>query len=67
MNLQVNGKTVEVKEENISLYDFLVSGQYKLESLVIELNYEIVPREKWKEIILKEKDTIEILRFVGGG
>lgn len=67
MNLKLNGKTVELKEEKVSLYDFLVSKQFELERLVVEVNFEIAPREKWKDIILKENDTIEVLRFVGGG
>ncbi|KYH29199.1 MULTISPECIES: sulfur carrier protein ThiS [Clostridium] len=67
MNLRLNGKTVEIKEENMSLYDFLVSKQFELERLVVELNLEIAPKERWREIILKENDTIEVLRFVGGG
>jgi len=67
VNLRLNGKTVEIKEENMSLYDFLVSKQFELERLVVELNLEIAPKERWREIILKENDTIEVLRFVGGG
>lgn len=67
MNLKLNGKTIEIKEENVSLYDFLVSRQFEPERLVVELNFEIVPKEKWKDVILKENDTIEVLRFVGGG
>lgn len=67
MNLKLNGTTVEIKEEKVSLYDFLVSKQFELERLVVEVNFEIVPRKKWKDIILKENDTIEVLRFVGGG
>lgn len=66
MNLKLNGKTVKIRE-NISLYDFLLSMQFELERLVVELNFEIAPKEKWKDIILKENDTIEVLRFVGGG
>ena len=66
MNLKLNGKTVETKE-NICLYDFLVSMQLELERLVVELNFEIAPKESWKDIILKENDNIEVLRFVGGG
>jgi len=67
MNLKLNGKAIEIKEENVSLYDFLVSRQFEPERLVVELNFEIVPKEKWKDVILKENDTIEVLRFVGGG
>ncbi|HOK42620.1 MAG TPA: sulfur carrier protein ThiS [Thermoclostridium caenicola] len=66
MNLKMNGKTVEA-EENISLYDFLVSKQLEPERLIVELNFEIVPKEQWKDVVLKENDSIEVLRFVGGG
>jgi len=66
MNLKLNGKTVESRE-NVSLYEFLVSMQFELERLVVELNFEIAPKENWKDIILKENDIIEVLSFVGGG
>ncbi|SHJ33302.1 sulfur carrier protein ThiS [Lutispora thermophila] len=67
MNVKFNGRTVEIEEQNVSLYDFLLSKQFELGRLVVELNFEIAPREKWRDIILKDNDTIEVLRFVGGG
>ena len=34
---------------------------------VIEYNYEIIKKDRWRDIPLKENDHIEILSFVGGG
>ena len=35
--------------------------------LAIEHNGVIVPRSRWSEITLAEKDQIEIVRAIGGG
>ena len=37
------------------------------EKVVVELNLEIVPKDKLGEITLKENDEVEIVHFVGGG
>lgn len=37
------------------------------ETLVVEYNREVVPRDRWDAITLKEGDEVELLRFVGGG
>jgi sulfur carrier protein len=35
--------------------------------VVVELNLEIIGKEAWADIVLKDGDRMEILRFVGGG
>jgi thiamine biosynthesis protein ThiS len=35
--------------------------------VAVELNREIVRRERWPETQLKEGDRLEIVHFVGGG
>ena len=37
------------------------------DKIVVELNREIVGKEAWTDLALKENDTMEILSFVGGG
>ncbi|MFO7154969.1 MAG: sulfur carrier protein ThiS [Caldicoprobacter oshimai] len=34
---------------------------------MVEHNYRIVRSEEWQNIVLKENDNLEILKFVGGG
>ncbi|MBF7047831.1 sulfur carrier protein ThiS [Campylobacter volucris] len=47
--------------------DFLNEKGYKVEFIALELNGEIIPRDKFENLILKENDKAEIVTFVGGG
>lgn len=39
----------------------------KADRVAVELNLEIVPRERWEGTTLKDGDKLEIVHFVGGG
>jgi sulfur carrier protein len=39
----------------------------KADRVAVELNRDIVPRERWAETELREGDRLEIVHFVGGG
>ena len=39
----------------------------KPDRVAVELNREIVPRDRWSETLLKDGDRLEIVHFVGGG
>ena len=39
----------------------------KGDRVAVELNREIVPRDRWAETELHEGDRLEIVHFVGGG
>ena len=58
------------KEENTantSLSDYLKDNGYNPESIVIELNGEILNRNNYSSVVLQENDVVEILMFMGGG
>lgn len=64
--MKVNGKDLYL-EQNQSLYDYLQQNNYEISKIAVERNGEIVPRSIYAEVILKDEDTLEIVRFVGGG
>ena len=64
--MRVNGKDTELKGTK-TLTDFLKDNNYNLGRIVIELNGEIVSKDKYNTINLKDNDVIEVLTFVGGG
>ena len=66
MNITVNGK-LETVEPGTTISDFLNSKRLDPEKVVVELNLEIVDREKLGIVKLRENDSLEVLRFVGGG
>jgi len=39
----------------------------KADRVAVELNREIVPRDRWASTYLTEGDRLEVVHFVGGG
>ncbi|AJD03676.1 thiamine biosynthesis protein [Campylobacter lari] len=61
----INGQKLELKE--LRFMDYIKEKQLKIEFIALELNGEIIPRDKFENLILKENDKAEIVTFVGGG
>ena len=64
--MRVNGKDITLRETK-TISDFLKDNNYNLGRIVIELNGEIVSKDKYNTINLKDTDVMEVLTFVGGG
>jgi len=64
--MKLNGSTVSLSM-NQTLYDFLESQKFDITTIAVEHNGKIVPRISYKNVILKDEDTLEVVRFVGGG
>jgi sulfur carrier protein len=66
MQLVVNGQSEEV--DRIATVHELVRLKNLPElQVVLELNGKLIRRDEWGETLVQAGDTIEILRFVGGG
>lgn len=61
----VNGEKVQASGQTIA--EYLNNAGYNAERVVVELNLQIVSKEKYSELTLKKNDSVEILNFVGGG
>ena len=57
MELLINGKKETINDE-IILDDYIKSKVTNPDNVVIEYNHEIVTRDKWKEILIKDGDSI---------
>jgi len=68
MKLQINGEEKTFNSPAPSTLSQLVEilGM-KADRIAVELNREIVPRDRWSETALGEGDRLEIVHFVGGG
>lgn len=66
MTITLNGKKAEF-DDGISLIELLSIKGLEPERVVVEYNFQVLKREEWDKVILKENDTLEVLRFVGGG
>ena len=67
MNINLNGKNHEINPDTslIRLIDDL--GLTGRKAIAIALNGEVLTRERYKEIILNEGDSLEVVRAIGGG
>ena len=64
--MKVNGIVIALNESQ-SLLDFLERQNYDITKIAVERNGEIVPKLTYKNLMLDDNDTLEIVRFVGGG
>ena len=64
--IYLNGKPEDIPE-GLSLAELVRERQYCLDYIAAELNGEIVPKQQYKDTILRSKDKLEIVSFVGGG
>jgi sulfur carrier protein len=66
IKIKINGK-ISTINENLSLSIFLKDLKIPLKKVAIELNREIIDKNKINKIKLKKNDKIEIVHFIGGG
>ena len=63
--VKVNGEMIDAAGKNIAA--LLDEMNCTSSRVAVELNEEIVPKSTYDEIILKDGDSVEVVRFVGGG
>lgn len=66
LEIIINGESRKVGSP-ITLRELLRSLDLKEDRVAIELNRQIVHRERWAETQLQNQDRLEIVHFVGGG
>ena len=66
IKIKINGKFSTINE-NLSLAIFLKQLEIPIKKVAIELNHEIIDKNKGNKIKLKSNDKIEIVHFIGGG
>lgn len=66
MEVVLNGNAEKLAKE-MNLSEFLFSKGLNPDTIIVEYNENIVRNQEWENIILQDKDRLEVLRFVGGG
>ncbi|MBI4632781.1 MAG: sulfur carrier protein ThiS [Deltaproteobacteria bacterium] len=66
MKITVNG-TKETLSAPTDIDSFLQEKGIDRKGIVVELNREIIPQGDWPKTVIGENDSLEILRFMGGG
>ncbi|WP_038268290.1 sulfur carrier protein ThiS [Peptoclostridium litorale] len=62
----VNGKNMEF-DGDISVKDLLSHMNVDEDVVVVEVDFEILPKDSYETHILDESSRVEIVAFVGGG
>ena len=66
MKLTINGQDREFGSA-FTVSTLIAQLGMKPDRVAIELNRELVPRDRWPSTQLAEGDKLEIVHFVGGG
>lgn len=64
--MKVNG-AFESLEQSITLYEYLTNRNFDTTKIAVERNGHIVPKVDYQNVNLENEDTLEVVRFVGGG
>ena len=63
--IQLNGNTYEISMKT-NLNELLNTLKIEKSKVAVEINGEIVEKNKYTKIILKKDDKVEIVHFIGG-
>ena len=66
INLTVNGKPRPI-DASVDLETYLMSFGLNLQFVAVGYNGEVIRKEKYPSLTLKDGDVLEIVRPVGGG
>ncbi len=63
--VKVNGEMMDMDGRTVA--ELLEKLDTSSQRVAVEVNGEIVPRATYGEAVLKDGDSVEVVRFVGGG
>jgi len=66
VQVTVNGETFEL-DSGITVAGLLRQLEIKPQAIVVELDREIIDKEKFDQTELKPGSVVEIVQFMGGG
>ncbi|OPY58902.1 MAG: Sulfur carrier protein ThiS [Pelotomaculum sp. PtaU1.Bin035] len=66
MRITLNGKETGLPE-GVTVAGLIALKKLNPKTVIVEYNHELVKEETWADIVIKENDKLEVLRFVGGG
>lgn len=67
MEIQLNGNHTRLPNDVMTIADLLHFYELENRMVVVEVNQEIIYKEQYAATKLNERDTVEIVHFVGGG
>ncbi len=64
--IQINGRKTTIKE-GTTIFEVLKKFKINEKKVAVELNGEILVKNKYKKKKINKNDQIEIVQFIGGG
>ncbi len=62
----VNGSPMLV-EQGVTISQLLLLKGLNPDSVIVECNGEIIKKNNYFQVVLQDKDCLEVMNFVGGG
>ncbi|NOX16071.1 MAG: sulfur carrier protein ThiS [Epsilonproteobacteria bacterium] len=66
ISIKINNRDKQI-EENSSINALLEFLDLKPSSVIVEVNLNIIKKDRYDKFILKDEDNVEIITFMGGG
>ena len=66
IKIKLNGEE-RLLDKPLDISSLLLMLELPAENLIVELNRELLHKNKYEQIILVNDDELELIRFVGGG
>ena len=66
MKISVNGEIKELPE-GISVREMIECLSLPPRRMAIEVNKQVIRKQDWSELKIRDNDHVEIVHFVGGG
>ncbi|MER2058431.1 MAG: sulfur carrier protein ThiS [Niallia sp.] len=67
MNIQLNGKEQQLPKDVATVEDLLCLFELNNRIVIVEINRDILQKDQYQTYLLKERDRVELIHFVGGG
>tara|TARA_B100000686_G_scaffold289744_1_gene316639 strand:- start:1033 stop:1251 length:219 start_codon:yes stop_codon:yes gene_type:complete len=64
--IQLNGDSYEINDGS-NLNELLNKLKIQKKKVAVEVNGEIIEKNKYSKLILNKDDKVEIVHFIGGG
>jgi thiamine biosynthesis protein ThiS len=64
--IEVNGKQMDFVE-NETIKDLLKRMKYTFPLIVVKMNNELIPRDKYHETLVKDESKISVIHMISGG
>ena len=63
--VKINGENFDIAGKSVET--FLIDAGYDIKRVAVELNGDILPKAKYRDLYLNDDDSVEVVSFVGGG